>query len=55
MYSIPEQWTDEENNKNILVSFLRDNGIVLVVYKTVIDENNEAYSLDFYDNLKKYF
>lgn len=55
MYNLPEQWTDEEGNKNFLVTFLKDCGTVLIVYKTEIDENNISYSIDFYENLKKYF
>jgi hypothetical protein len=55
MLEIKSEWLDEENCKNVFVNLINDNGIFLVVSKTYVNENSFSYSLDFYDNVKKYF
>lgn len=51
---IPEFWFDENNNKNILVSYVCDCGNILIIYKT-ISEEDIFYSIDFYEHIEKYF
>lgn len=55
MLEVPAQWIDEEKNKNVLVNLIQDESVLLIVYKTYVNENDYSYSLDFYDNVKEHF
>jgi len=55
MLEVPAQWLDEEKNKNVLVNLIQDESVLLIVYKTYVNENHYYYNLDFYDDIKSLF